>query len=206
MAASLLVDRLGRPLASPAAGRMGGVARVAGGHRGTMAGWWPHRNADTAAAYERETIARRAEDLAANDAHAAGLIEGLSTNIVGTGLTPQSQVEAAALGIGDEDAAAALRDAIESAFDLWAMRADAGNRLTFDMLQALNIRTTLIQGEYCNLCVNVADADGTPPPGRHFSLALQSVSPQRIQTPGGQWYSGDTHDGIRLGAFGEAVG
>lgn len=206
MAAPALVDRFGRPLAAPASGRVGGVSRVAGGHRGTLAGWWPRRNTDESASRERDVIARRAEDLAANDAHAAGLIGGLATNVVGTGIKPQSQVEAAALDLTDEDAVSELRDQIEAAFSLWAMRADAGGRMTFDMLQALNIRTTLIQGEFCNLCVNMADVGGGLPPGRHFSMALQSISPQRIQSPFGQWYSPDVHDGVKLGAFGEPTG
>ncbi|MGE4536657.1 MAG: phage portal protein [Desulfovibrio sp.] len=206
MAVPTLVDRFGRPFATPASGRMGGVSRVAGSHRGTLAGWWPRRNTDSSASRERDVIARRAEDLAANDAHAAGLIGGMGTNVVGTGIKPQSQVEAAALGLTDEDAVSELRDQIEAAFSLWAMRADAGGRMTFDMLQALNIRTTLIQGEFCNLCVNMADAGGGLPPGRHFSMALQSVSPQRIQSPFGQWYSPDVHDGVKLGAFGEPAG
>jgi len=206
VAAPTLVDRFGRPFAAPASGRLGGVSRVAGSHRGTLAGWWPRRNTDSSASRERDVIARRAEDLAANDAHAAGLIGGLATNVVGTGIKPQSQVEAAALGLTDEDAVSELRDQIEAAFSLWAMRADAGGRMTFDMLQALNIRTTLIQGEFCNLCVNMTDAGGNLPPGRHFSMALQSVSPQRIQSPFGQWYSPDVHDGVKLGAFGEPAG
>ena len=200
-----LVDRFGRPLASPSSGRVGAVRRAAASHGGTLAGWYPGRHTDASAPRERELIARRAEDLAANDAHAAGLIEGLSTNVVGTGLNPQSQVDAEALGI-DEDAGTVLRDAIEKVFDSWARHADAGNRMTFDQMQFLITRTMLIQGEFLALCVNTADADGNLPPGRSLAMALQSLSPQRIQNPVGAWFTPDVHDGVKLGACGEAIG
>jgi lambda family phage portal protein len=204
--APALVDRLGRPLASPAGGRVGGIVRSGGGHGGTMANWLPRRHNDLSAPRERELIARRAEDLAANDAHAAGLIEGMTTNVVGTGLIPQSQVEAKSLGIEDEEAAAEVRDAIETAFDAWALRADAGNRMNFPQMQSLNIRTMLVQGEYLNLCVNTAADDGTLEPGRAFAMALQSLSPQRLQNPTGQWFAPGVHDGVALGRRGEAIG
>ncbi len=204
-AGPVLVDRFGRPYAAPAAGRLGAVARVAGSGHGTMASWYPRRHGGNPAARERELVARRAEDLVANDAHAAGLVDSLAVNVVGTGLVPQSQVDGRRLGIGNGDVVAELRNGIESAFAAWAVHADAGGRMNFDQMQHLVMRTTLVQGEYLNLCVSMAGPDGGLPPGRSLALALQSLSPQRLRTPCDRWLSPGLRDGVELGRFGEPV-
>jgi len=201
----LLVDRLGRPMASPAAGQVGMIARTAGGHRGTMSGWLPQRHSAYSAPYERELVARRSEDLAANDAHAAALFESLSTNVTGTGLVPQSRIDAEALGI-PEDTATDLRNQIEAAFAAWAQKADSGGRMTFNQLQFLIFRTVLVQGEYLNLCVSKTRPDGSLPPGRRFAMALQSIHPARLRTPAAMALDASVRDGVALGDDGEALG
>lgn len=203
--ASPILDRFGRPFASPASGRVGAVRRTGGGHGGTMSGWYPGRHNDLSAASERALLARRSEDLVGNDAHAAGLIEGLTTNVVGTGLFPQSQVDADALGISDE-AAGELRDAIEAEFAAWTRVADAGGRMTFAQMQALAQRTTGVQGEHLHLCVSMAGPDGRLPPGRNLAFALQSLSPARLRNPAGRDLDPMIHDGVQLGPYGEAIG
>jgi len=191
--------------ATPAPGHVGSIAREGGGHAGTMANWFPRRNAHWSASRERALIAARAEDLAANDAHAAGLVDSLAVNVAGTGLRPQSRVNGEALGI-TEEAAAVLRDSIEAAFASWCAEADAGGRMNFDQLQLLNTRMTMMAGEYVNLCVDMTDVSGDLPPGRHFAMALQSVHPARMRTPAVVECQPNVIDGVELGPFGNPTG
>ncbi|NMC50767.1 MAG: phage portal protein [Desulfovibrio sp.] len=192
-----------RRAASPAApGRVPGIALTAGGYHGTMGNWFPHRQTEFSASRERSRIQARADDLAGNDPNAASLIGGMTVNIVGTGIRPQSTLSAARLGISEE-AAARLRDAIEREFARWACRpdlADAGNRLTFWQIQSLNLRTAMVKGEFLNLCVDRGD------PYAPYSLALQVLSPLRLITPGDLTLSPHVRDGVHLGARGEPVG
>nr|WP_249115169.1 phage portal protein [Desulfolutivibrio sulfodismutans] len=167
-----------------------------------MSNWFPHRQTEFSASRERSRVMARAEDLAANDPNAASLIGGMTVNVVGPGIRPQSTLVAERLGI-DEEAAAILRDAIEREFARWAIRpdaADAGNRLTFWQIQELNIRSTLVKGEFLNLCVDRAD------PFAPYSLALQVLSPLRLASPGDLTLSPMIRDGVHLGSRGEPVG
>lgn len=192
-----------RRAASPAApGRVPGIALTAGGYHGTMSNWFPHRQTEFSASRERSRIQARADDLAGNDPNAASLIGGMTVNIVGPGIRPQSTLSAERLGISEEEAAR-LRDAIEREFARWASRpdrADAGDRLNFWQIQELNIRSTLVKGEYLNLCVDRGD------PLAPFSLALQVLSPLRLASPGDLTLSPLIRDGVHLGSRGEPVG
>lgn len=174
-----------------------GVARDAGGRKGTMGNWIVRRQGEHDEQRQRETIADRAADLVSNDAHAASAIDGMAVNVVGTGLVPQSTPAAKLLG-WDEDAARAVQQQAEASFAAWsrAESADAGGALPFWAQQYLSIFSLLVSGEYLHLPV-IDDA-----PGRAYSLCLQSISPQRLCTPRDMAGDAALRDGIQLGPGG----
>jgi len=133
-----------------------GVARASGGFQGGVANWLPRRLGAADAPRERTVIQDRAEDLASSDPHAAGLVNSIAVNTVGIGLRPQSRLDFRRLGISEE-AAGELQDQIEYVFAEWAPTADASERMSFGDMQYLNFLTTLIKGEFFNLCVDRSD-------------------------------------------------
>ena len=77
-----------------------GVHRTAGGHSGTLSNWMTSRMSRDTEPYQRNTIATRAQDLVANDPHAANIVDSMGVSVVGTGLRPQSRPNAKVLENG----------------------------------------------------------------------------------------------------------
>lgn len=186
-------SRVGRPVK--------GVARLAASQAGTLSNWFPTRLTDWTAPRERAAIQDRAEDLAHNDPHAAGLVGGMAVNIVGPGLRPQSRLDHRRLGIAEEQAEV-LQDQLEAAFAEWIFEADAAERMNFFDFQFLNVMSLLIKGEFFNLCV---DKNLEAHPERKFAFALQALSPARVFTPAELVGDPSVDDGIELGPYREAA-
>lgn len=55
--------------------------------------------------FERSTVATRAQDLVANDPHAANIVDSMGVGIVGTGLRPQSRLNNKILGWHEDQVA-----------------------------------------------------------------------------------------------------
>jgi len=175
------------------------VSRSAAGNSNTLSNWYPTRVNSWLEERERKLVAMRAEDLVANDGHAAGLIDSISINTVGTGLNPQSRVDAKRLGLSDDEAAA-FQASAEKAWKDWCREADAGERMHFCDIQYLNIRSMLVQGEFINLPLMLKK------PGRKFSLALHDVHPARMATPMDMAASKNVRGGVHLGSCREPLG
>ncbi|MHC1791801.1 phage portal protein [Solidesulfovibrio sp.] len=167
------------------------VRRVAAGHAGTMAGWNPTRLPAGQQAMDRQTMLARAEDLAANDGHAASLIDTKALNIAGWGLAPQSRLRAADLGLSQEEVRIIARQQ-ERAFRLWCREAHCGGQMHFFDIQSLAVRDALRCGEYLFLG-RMLDT-----PGRRFSFALQDVHPERLCSPPDRLDDGTLRDGIEV--------
>jgi hypothetical protein len=140
-------------------------------------------------------IADRAEDLAANDTHAASSIDAITTNTVGTGLTPQSRPNGKMLG-WKPDQVRAFQEQAEWAFHIWQKEAGAGGRHSFWQLCFISMRSLLVKGEFFKIPLMVDR------PGRTFSLALQSVDPLRIYTPQDKTGAKNIKDGVEFGRYG----
>ncbi|MCB2187675.1 MAG: phage portal protein [Deltaproteobacteria bacterium] len=175
------------------------VERRGGGRTGGYRNWWPRVTTRGEETLSREALALRAKDLAANDGHAASTIRTLCLNVVGKGLTPQSQPKTEVLGISEAEAQAFARQA-EWAFGLWAKEADASGRLSFAEIQRMDLRTAGVLGETLKLMVS-----REPGPGRPFSLAVQVLDPLRLRTPSDLVGDLAVRDGIRLGPGGEPL-
>jgi capsid protein len=92
-------------------------------------------------------LRERSRDLNRNDAHASGITNTMTTNIVGTGIRPQSRVDKEALGIADSKVDKFQKKNVERSWKLWLPYADAGNRMDFYEIQQLVDRQIIENGE-----------------------------------------------------------
>ncbi|MCL2791088.1 MAG: phage portal protein [Desulfobulbus sp.] len=177
----------------PSAGR---VSRDAGSRRGSLSTYNPpYALTREQQARERVLAQDRSADLAANDWAAHSGINSITINAVGTGLRPQSRINAKRLGI-TQDAARELQAAIEAAWKSWASCAHTRGVLHFEDLQFLGLRSMLRQGEMLHLPVMVSD------PGRKIQLAIQDVQPSRLRTPLNLAADPSIVDGVQRNRYG----
>lgn len=146
------------------------------GYRENMAYWQPGTNdADGDMVSDLRELRARSRDLVRNSAIAGGAVETQVTNVVGTGLTMQSRIDAEALGM-DEDAATEWQRNTEREFRLWADStfADAFCQQNFYELQDLAFRSHLESGDAFVILAGVKRA------GWPYRLALQVVEADRV--------------------------
>lgn len=174
------------------------VKSTGGSRQGTLSNWNPFRHSRYSESAERKTIQDRAEDLVANDPYAAGTVESMAVNVIGTGIRPQAKPNIKRLGISEEQADAYTASA-EWAWKLWAREADASSCCTFADILFVNFRSILTYGEFLNLQVTVDE------PGRIFSTALQRVAPNRLRTPADLMSDITIREGVVLGGRGQPV-
>ena len=178
----------------------GSVRRTGAGRSGTLGNWQVQRLTRHTEAAERQTLVDRAADLAANNPHAASIIDSSSLSTVGaSGLQPQSKPPANLLGITEEQAAA-VADQAEWVFWEWSKEADADGLDHFADLQYQSIRNVLVAGEYLNLPVWIDR------PGRSLALAIQVLDPRRLRTPYDLSHDAAIRDGVRLAPSRERLG
>lgn len=180
------------------------VMALAGGYHGaskTRAAtreWTPTANAaDDDIVADLPMLRARSRDLVRNAPLAGGAINTIVTNVVGTGLSLQSRIDAAALGM-DDAAAEAWQVRAEREFCLWAESTDCDVTRTQDFygLQSLAFRAALESGDVFALLPSVQR------PGAAYALAVQIVEADRVCNPG---FKNDTEtlvDGVELDALG----
>ena len=147
---------------------------------------------------ELKDIRERSRDLNRNDAHATGITSTMTTNVVGSGIRPQSRIDKEYLGLGDEQAGQFQKDA-ERVWRKWSPYADAGNRMDFYEIQQLIDRQILENGEAVIMPLMIDD------PERPYSLALQVIESDRLDTPTGMAGDRSIRSGVRIGDKGEPV-
>lgn len=143
-------------------------------------------------------LRERSRDLNRNDAFAAGVTSTVTTNTVGTGIRPQSRIDAMMLDL-DETTAKNLKRSCERVFEKWMPHADAGNRMDFFEIQRLADRQILESGEALFLLTMVQE------PGRPYFLALDPIEPDRLDTPTGLSKDFKIRKGVELGERGEPI-
>lgn len=144
------------------------------------------------------TLRDRSRDLNKNDGTAAGITSTMTNNTVGTGIRPQSRIDAARLGVSEEKAELIKKQA-EYAFEKWTPYADSGNRMNFYQQQALVDRQILENGEALVIPLRLND------PWRPYSLALEIVEADRLQTPRDLISNKSIRSGIEIGKRGEPI-
>lgn len=144
--------------------------------RRSLAGWNPlGGDADAQLLTDLPTLRERSRDLARNAPIAAGAIGTSVTNVVGTGLTPRPQPDAAFLGL-DANAAAEWATNTLREFELWATSAfcDLAEKQTFYAQQPLVFRSVLEAGDHA--VVTTRNAESPLP----VKLALQHLEADRL--------------------------
>lgn len=147
---------------------------------------------------ELATLRERSRDLNRNDAHASGITHTIVTNVIGTGIKPQSRVDATRLGLVEKDVDVFQKSA-ERAWQRWVPFADAGNRMDFYEIQQLIERQILENGEVLIIPLMVAG------PERPYMLALEIVEADRLATPPGMTANKKIRYGVEIGDRGEPV-
>lgn len=95
-----------------------------------------------------ETLRGRSRDLFMGSPLATGAIKTIRTNVVGSGLSLNAQIDSDFLGLTDEQARAWEKD-VEREWALWAntVECDAERRQNFSQLQALVLLSAVMSGD-----------------------------------------------------------
>lgn len=139
-----------------------------------------------------ETMRANARSMVRDDANAAALVQVLTENVVGTGITPQAMVRPEDTGMTDSQADEWNR-ACEALFLRWAQdEADATEHSTFFALQAQAFGELLRDGEHLSHRLTVTG--GAP---RELLSACEFIDVDRLQSPRG--VKGDVRAGVEVG-------
>jgi lambda family phage portal protein len=135
---------------------------------------------DSTIQYDLAELRRRSRDLCRNAPLAVGAINTNCSNIVGTGLKLQAQINRNILNIADE-AADAWENKVEAEWSLlWDTKdVDSQKTLTGNAIVDLVLRQTLENGE---IFVTLPRIDRGGP----YSLKLQLIEADRVSTPDGK--------------------
>ncbi len=147
---------------------------------------------------ELSDIRERSRDLNRNDAHASGITSTMTINVIGTGIRPQSRVDKEDLGI-DEKVANDFQTKAERVWKRWIPYADAGERMDFYEIQQLVDRQILENGEAIIVPLRLKDKD------RPYSLALQLIESDRLNTPADKKSDKSIRSGVKIGEKGEPI-
>lgn len=146
-------------------------------------------------------LRERSRDLVRNDGIASGAIDTIVTNIIGSGIRPQSRIDRETLAI-DEEFAGQLQKQMEKIWARWIEYADAGNRLNFYEMEELSERQRLVNGESIIIPMRVTKSMRRRP----YTLALQMVESDRLDTPTDLASDKNIRKGVEIGAeYGEPV-
>lgn len=163
--------------------------------------WFPGGgSADRDLLSDLPTLRERSRDLVRNDSIASGAIDTIVTNIIGSGIRPQSRIDKEGV-IASEDFIEQLQKQIEKVWDRWIEYADAGERLNFYEIEELVERQRFINGEAIIIPVRLPETKRRRP----YSLALQVVEADRMGTPTELVSDKRYRSGVEVGDFGEPV-
>ncbi len=165
----------------------------------TFFGWNPQAiSADAATLDDREALVGRVRDIARNNGWASGLLQKKLDNVIGSGLTLQSEPDWLALGL-DDAWADEWSQKVEAGYRTWANDprnfADVRRRGTIGALQGLMYRHFVLDGE-C-LALSLWLNRGGP-----FKTCIQVVDPQRLSNPNGEANSERLRAGVEMDRYG----
>lgn len=148
-----------------------------------------------------ETLRNRCRDLYMGSPIATGALKTVRTNVVGSGLALNAQIDAEYLGL-TEDEARAWEANTEREWRLWAetVDCDAERRQTFYQLQSLVLLSALMSG----------DVFVTMPvikrPGSVYDLRIGLIEADRVCNPmGATPPNANILGGVEIGAYGETI-
>jgi len=180
---------------------------LAGGYTGasrskrSLSEWNAGRNdADTDLLPNLAILRERSRDLVRNNPLAAGAINTVCTNVIGTGLRLQVRVDREFLNLSDDEADQWAANT-EREFALWAESKDCdiGRNLSFYDLQELVFRSTLENGD-CFILMPFISRLNSP-----YSLRLQVIEADRVVNKDRMADSDTLAGGIKKDAFGAPI-
>lgn len=168
----------------------------------SLSGWNPLAgDADADSLRDLPTLRNRSRDLVRNAPVAGAAINTNVTQVVGTGLSLQSRIDAELLGLSIEDAQAWQAHA-EAEFRLWAESPDCDvtRHQNFYGLQSLAFRSMLESGDILVMLAKPAPEATAP-----VRLALQLFEADRISNPDAAPDREGLVAGVETGPTGAAV-
>lgn len=172
-----------------------------GADRTRLRGSWvgTHGSADADLLNDLPLLRERSRDLNRNDAHASGITATVTTNVVGTGIRPQSRVDRDSIS-ADDATVTEFQKRAERVWQKWVPFADAGDRMDFYDIESLVLRQILENGEALVLPVAVNNNVRRP-----YFLALNVVEADRLATPSDLRSNGRIRSGVEIGDNGEPI-
>jgi capsid protein len=197
-----VLDAAGTPL-RPSASHGRHVRRHGATAKGQLVNWINQVVGARVAEREKRVVSDRAADLYVNSAIAKGVIDGVVTEMVGTGLTPLPAPMLEHLGLGN-DWSEEWSAACESLFERWGFDprhwCDHTRRMNAYQLQALAAFYWHLDG------IALFQVRFTRDPLRPSGLSLLPIDPTRLQTPQGKEHSAaEIYDGVEVDAEGAPV-
>jgi lambda family phage portal protein len=168
-------------------------------HRGMRLWSTSETSANEAISGGLKTMRARSRDLVRNAPIATGAINSVVLNVVGDGLVLQSVVDRDVLGLTPEQARE-WQLAAQREFMLWSRRPDFTNRLNWDEMQALALRSVLESGDLF-VARRRRNEAATP-----YGLRLQLIEAERVSNPEGKANTDTLVDGVVLDADGVPTG
>ncbi len=188
-----LLDSAGNPL------KVSDTAHRAASHRARELSSWlpPLGSADSDLLGELPTLVSRSRDLSRNHGVAAGAMQTLTDNVVGTGLRLSATPDYRALG-KDKTWADEWSRGVESLWRAWAESTDcdAAKSLTFSGMTCLVFRSSIVNGEALALPLWLENR------ASKFATTIQLVEADRLCNPNGKQDSKYLRAGIEIDAYG----
>lgn len=136
-------------------------------------------------------LRQRSRWLYNNDGTATAILESLTTNIIGTGLTPEPTIPWKQLGIKPKDAIR-IGEEMLNAWQRWIPYADAAGRCDFGSLQELLFASWARDGDVGARIVR------NRLPHSPYSIAVETIEADRIDTPVGLKDTTQIRNGVQL--------
>lgn len=159
------------------------------------------KDADTDIIDNLETLRARSRDLFMGSPLATGAVKIVRTNVVGSGLALDSQIDAKFLGLTEEQARA-WEENTEREWRLWSesVDCDAERRQTFFQLQSLVLLSALMSGDVF-VTMPVIKRKGSV-----YDLRIGLIEADRVCNPIGKLPHGaNVLGGIEIGEYGDTV-
>lgn len=168
----------------------------------SLLGWITSgRSADEDIVDNIETLRNRSRDLYMGAPLATGALKTMRTNIVGSGLALNPQIDAEFLGLTEEQARA-WEKSVTREWGLWAetVECDAERRQNFYQLQSLVLLSALMSGDVF-VTMPVVRRSGSV-----YDLRIGLIEADRVCNPQGKIANGrNVLGGVEIGQYGETV-
>jgi lambda family phage portal protein len=157
-----------------------------------------NKNADSDMLNELATLRERSRDLVRNSPLAAGAINTVCTNVIGTGLKLQARIDRDVLRMS-EDEADAWETMVEREFRMWSesTECDAARILNFANFQELAFRQVLENGDVFILLPRIARKN------MPYALTMQLIEADRVCNKNYASITATLAGGIRKNEYGE---